>query len=85
MRPQSNQEPSMNPSIDPKPPASPRWWRVPTMWLVVGGPALVVAASLVTLALAIQHPDPEESAPGATPNGHPATQVRDHTAAAPRR
>jgi hypothetical protein len=28
------------------------------VWLVVGGPAAVVVASFVTLALAIRHPDP---------------------------
>ena len=27
-------------------------WRVPALWLVIGGPALVVIASFVTLALA---------------------------------
>jgi hypothetical protein len=28
------------------------------VWLVVGGPAAVVVASFITLALAIRHPDP---------------------------
>ncbi|NCT82305.1 MAG: hypothetical protein GXC94_04125 [Comamonadaceae bacterium] len=28
------------------------------VWLVVGGPVAVVVASFLTLALAIQHPDP---------------------------
>jgi hypothetical protein len=28
------------------------------VWLVVGGPATVVVASFLTLALAIKHPDP---------------------------
>ena len=27
-------------------------WRVPAMWLVIGGPTLVVLASFVTLAIA---------------------------------
>ena len=29
------------------------WWRIRMVWLALGGPALVVAASIVTLALAI--------------------------------
>jgi hypothetical protein len=34
------------------------WWRERIMWLVVGGPSLVVVASFVTLALALIYPDP---------------------------
>lgn len=34
------------------------WWRHPMMWLVVGGPSLVVVASFITLTLAIRHGDP---------------------------
>ncbi|MCU7370125.1 hypothetical protein PEC18_04400 [Paucibacter sp. O1-1] len=34
------------------------WWREYMMWLVVGGPSIVVVASFVTLGLAITHPDP---------------------------
>ena len=34
------------------------WWKFPHMWLVVGGPAVVVVASFVTLYLAITRPDP---------------------------
>lgn len=34
------------------------WWRVPQMWLVVGGPLVVVVASLITTAIAVTHPDP---------------------------
>lgn len=34
------------------------WWRVPQMWLVVGGPLTVVVASLITAWIAIQHADP---------------------------
>ena len=43
----------------PIPLQAPRaWWRERMMWLVVGGPALVVLACFVTVALAIKHPDP---------------------------
>ncbi len=34
------------------------WWRHPMMWLVVGGPSLVVVASFITLTLAVRHADP---------------------------
>ena len=34
------------------------WWREPTMWLVVGGPAAVVVASIVTCVIAVMQPDP---------------------------
>ena len=37
---------------------TPSAWREPMVWLVVGGPATVVVASFITLALAIRHPDP---------------------------
>lgn len=39
-----------------QPPKS--WYREPYVWLVVGGPLLVVLASLVTVYLAVKHQDP---------------------------
>lgn len=39
-------------------PSSGPWWRHPMMWLVLGGPAIVVVASMATLTLAVTHPDP---------------------------
>lgn len=62
------------------------WWRVPAGWLMVGGPALVVAASVATLVIALRGGDvplrvtPEASASALTP----ATQARNHAAAARR-
>lgn len=47
----------MNPSVPASVPAEP-WWRVKAMWLVVGGPLLVVLASLITVVIAVRHPDP---------------------------
>ena len=38
--------------------ANEAWWRVGMMWLVLGGPALVVAASLATAVLAYRGADP---------------------------
>ncbi|MGV3727472.1 nitrogen fixation protein FixH [Hydrogenophaga sp.] len=34
------------------------WWRVPHMWMVVGGPLVVVVASLITAFIAVRHADP---------------------------
>lgn len=34
------------------------WWRHGMVWLVIGGPAVVVIASFATLALALAYPDP---------------------------
>ncbi len=58
-----------------------KWWRVPMVWLVIGGPAVVVVASFATLALAILNPDPvlaPESV--ANPSQLPAVQGRNHAA-----
>ena len=60
------------------------WWRVPMVWLVIGGPALVVVASFATLALAILKPDPVlKASASANPAEQPAVQARNH-AASPR-
>lgn len=34
------------------------WWKVPHMWMVVGGPLLVIIAGLVTVVIAVKNPDP---------------------------
>lgn len=34
------------------------WWRHPLMWMVVGGPAAVIVAGVVTVVLAVRQPDP---------------------------
>ena len=33
------------------------WWRYPLLWMVIGGPAVVVVASFVTFWLAWRSPD----------------------------
>lgn len=49
----------MNPSSSPAAQApSVAWWRVPQMWLVVGGPLIVVLASLALVYIAVTHADP---------------------------
>jgi len=35
-----------------------KWYQNPFVWLVIGGPLVVVVASFITLYLAITHPDP---------------------------
>jgi hypothetical protein len=58
------------------------WWRLPIVWMVIGGPALVVVASFATLTLAIMHPDPVLEAPKMTTQAEvPAMQARNHAAA----
>ncbi len=62
------------------------WWRIRMMWLAIGGPLLVVAASVVTLVLAIHgrdRPIVEAGTPRADASA-PAIQARNH-AVAPRR
>ncbi|MDE2369384.1 MAG: hypothetical protein KGN16_10450 [Burkholderiales bacterium] len=52
-----------------------RWWQFPLVWLVISGPAVVVVAAFVTLAIAITHPDPEVGAgaqAASTPHSHGA-------------
>ncbi|QTD44223.1 hypothetical protein [Ottowia testudinis] len=70
------------------------WWRHRLMWMVVGGPLIVVVASFVTLYLAISRPDPVYSdaqrrpdAPVLQPADEqgkaeltPAMQARNHAA-----
>ncbi len=57
------------------------WWHERFMWIVVGGPLLVVLASFVTLALAILNPDPviTTTAKPGQPDA-PAIQARNHAA-----
>ncbi len=44
-----------SPSVEP---ASPPWWRVGMVWLVLGGPAVVVVAAIGTAVLAYHGADP---------------------------
>jgi len=43
-------------SIEPE--STEPWWRVGPMWLVVGGPLVVVAAAIATAVIAINGADP---------------------------
>ena len=72
--------------------AAPPWWRVGMVWLVLGGPALVVVASLGTAVVAYVGADevlvgtPSARHAPVQPTGQtPAVTARNHaaTAAAP--
>lgn len=71
----------MTQTAQPADPRSPPWWRLPIVWMVIGGPAIVVVASFATLALALRHPDPVIQAPPAAGAAEqPAVQARNHAA-----
>jgi uncharacterized protein len=69
----------MTPAAQPAQATSQPWWRHGMMWLVVGGPAVVVVAGFVTLAIAIAHPDPVLPTAGSG-DAAPAAQARNHAA-----
>ena len=63
------------------------WWRVPMVWLVIAGPALVVVAGIATLVIALRGGDTPLRETAATTQAEtmtPATQARNHAAAARR-
>ena len=62
------------------------WWRIRMVWLALGGPLLVVVASIVTLVIAIHGRDRPvaEAATAPADADTPALQARNHVVA-PRR
>lgn len=70
----------------------PPWWRVGMVWLVIGGPLVVVVAAIVTAVIAVRGADPvitempAAMKPGATSPTSltPAVQARNHAATAGR-
>jgi hypothetical protein len=57
------------------------WWRYGMVWLVIGGPLVVVLAGVATLMIAITHPDPVLPVRAAAPEAEqPAVQARNHAA-----
>jgi hypothetical protein len=56
------------------------WWRVPTLWLVVGGPAVVVVAGIATAVVAARGADTVLTRPAAAASDAPALQARNHAA-----
>lgn len=51
------------------------WWRYPIVWLVVGGPTLVVVAAIATAVVAVRGADPVVSAPVAAQAHTPADEA----------
>jgi hypothetical protein len=68
--------------------ASPPGWRVGMVWLVVGGPLVVVVAAVATAVIAVRGADPVISQAQTAPAGGkvqsqtPAHQARNHAATA---
>ena len=60
------------------------WWRIRMVWLALGGPAVVVVASFVTLGFAIHGRDRPllEGDVRAAESDAPAAQARNHVVAA---
>jgi hypothetical protein len=69
------------------------WWKFGHVWMVFGGPAIVVVASFVTLYLAVTRPDPvmdenyyqkgieiNKTLGGSPSSAAPAMQARNHAA-----
>jgi len=68
-------------------PKSQSLWRVPALWLMIGGPAVVVVASLATLVVALRNADPPVQERAVAPSADsmtPAVQARNHVAASSR-
>jgi uncharacterized protein len=60
------------------------WWRVGTVWLVLGGPAAVVMACIVTFTIALRGAEPVLTSKETDKfSERPAVQGRNHSAAAP--
>lgn len=78
-------------TADTHPPAIVPWWRLPIVWMVLGGPAIVVVAAIGTAVIAYRSPEvildttpPAASgAPGDGGSLEPAMSARNH-AASPR-
>lgn len=62
-------------------PTSRPWWREPYVWLVIGGPLVVVVAGIATVVIAVRNPDPvlQERHTGSTAQV-PAQKARNHAA-----
>jgi len=57
------------------------WWKEPMVWLVIGGPAIVVVAGVVTAVIAVRGADPVISTEaGSRFESQPAVQGRNHAA-----
>jgi uncharacterized protein len=57
------------------------WWREPMVWLVIGGPAVVVVAAVITAVIAIRGADEVLPHEDTTFAEKPALQGRNQAAA----
>lgn len=66
--------------VDPS--KQPPWYRLPIVWMVIGGPLAVVVASLFTVGIAVKHVDPviDVSKTKSQPDMAPAIQGRNQAA-----
>ncbi|TBO28707.1 nitrogen fixation protein FixH [Aquabacterium lacunae] len=66
-----------NNSRDTKP-----WWKYPMVWMIIGGPAIVVVAGISTAVIAYRHVDPvlDASKPADNAGELPALQGRNKAA-----
>lgn len=71
-------------SEQPSTPVSqPPWWKLPIVWMVIGGPLAVVVASLFTVGIAVKNVDPVlDTSKGqvSSTNELPAVKARNHAA-----
>jgi len=73
-------------ALNPADPETLPWWRFGMVWLVIGGPALVVVAAIATAVIAVRGADPvvrDAQAPGVPDQAQaqsPAVQARNHAA-----
>ncbi|HLL12671.1 MAG TPA: nitrogen fixation protein FixH [Rubrivivax sp.] len=59
----------------------PSWWRMPEMWMVIGGPLVVVVAGVATLVVAARGADrPLLERTTQAKADSPAVQARNHAA-----
>ena len=65
-----------------KPPVTKPWWKYPMVWMVIGGPAIVVVAGISTAVIAFRHVDPvlDTSKPPDNAGELPALQGRNKAA-----
>ena len=58
---------------------NPPWYRLPIVWMVIGGPAVVVVAALITVAIAVKNVDPVlDTSATPTQKEAPASKARNH-------
>lgn len=84
-----SRRPTSTPDAAEQTPPNTPWWRVGMVWLVVGGPLVVVVASLVTAVVAYRGADevlvqtPSARDVPVRPNAQtPALTARNHAATA---